>query len=143
MTGSGLARTATGFDHVLAYSARGYDIARLQDSPGRDEFRGRAHKATFRSIKDTTFDMTVRAFEEVYAESVNGGSDVGKMHDTVGDNHLTGTGDNAQMYINDAGTLDLLYEVIAFDYVKAYWSTGTDTKDIVPPTDFTYYEEFL
>ena len=143
MTGSGLTRTATGFEHVLARAARGYDIARLQDSPARDEFRGRAHKATFRSIKSTAFDMTVRAFEEVHAESVNGGADVGKMHDTVGDNHLTGTGNNAQMYINDTETLDLLYDVIDFAYVKAYWSTGTDTKDIVPPTDFTYYEVFL
>ncbi len=143
MTGSGLTRTANGFKHVLARATNGYDIARLQDSPGRDEYRGKSHKSTFRSLDDDALDMTVRAFDEVYAESVNGGSDIGKMHDTAGDDHLTGTGDNAQMYINDAGTLDLLYEVVAFDTVKAYWSTGTNTKDIVEPTDFTYYEEFV
>lgn len=143
MTGSGLTRTANGFGHVLARATSGFDIARLQDSPGRDEFRGRGHKSTFRSLQDDSLDMTVRAFDEVYAESVNGGTDIGKMHDTAGDNHLTGTGNNAQMYINDAGTLDLLYEVVGFETVKAYWSTGTDTKEIVPPTDFTYYEVFL
>lgn len=143
MAGSGLTRTASGFNHVLARATGGYDIARLEDSPGRDEFRGRSHKSTFLSLDDDALDVTVRAFDEVHAQAVHGGIDIGKMHDTAGDNHLTGTGDNAQMYINSAGSLDLLYEVIAFENVKAYWSTGTDTKDIVPPTDFTYYEEFL
>ena len=47
------------------------------------------------------------------------------------------------MSVDNGGPLDLLYEVIAFETVKAYWSTGTDATDLVPPMDFTYYEEFL
>jgi hypothetical protein len=143
MAGSGLTRTVNGFKHVLARATSGYNIARMQDSPGRDEFRGRSHKSTFRSLDDDSMDVTVRGFDEVHAEAVHGGVDIGKMHDTAGNNHLTGTGDNAQMYINDGGSLDLLYELIAFETVKAYWSTGTNTKDLIPPLDFTYDEEFL
>jgi hypothetical protein len=135
-----LTYAANGFERVLARSKTGYDIARLQDSPEDDELRGRSHKTTFRSLESSDFELTVRAFEEVHAEAVFGGDDIGKMHDTAGDDHLTATGDNAQMYRNNGGILDLLYQVIAFERVKAYWSTGTNTKDIIPPLDFIYME---
>ena len=47
------------------------------------------------------------------------------------------------MYIDDGGPLDLLYEVIGFATVKAYWTTGTNTTALVSPLDFDYVEEFL
>jgi len=136
-------RIATGFDHLIAYASGGYDIARLQDSPGRDEFRGRSHKVTFRSRDDNALDLTVRAFDEVHAEAVHGGDDIGKMHDTLGDDLLTGTGNRASMSIDNGGSLDLLYEVIAFETVKAYWTTGTNTNNITPPIDYNFIEVFL
>ncbi len=143
MTGSGLVRTANGFTEVLARSTAGYDIAQLEDSPGRDEFRGRSHKSIFRSRDDAAMDITVRAFDEVYAEAVNGGADIAKMHDTSGDDYLYGSGDTAQMSAVDGATLDLLYQVTGFETVKAYWSTGTNTKDLVAPIDFVYQEVLI
>ncbi len=143
MVGGGLTCTATGFTHVLAHAMSGYDIARLEDSPGRDEFRGRSHKVTLRSLDNDAMDLTARAFDEVYAEAAFGGADIAKLHDTAGDNRLTGTGDNAQMYIDGGGTLDLLYEVIGFATVKAYWTTGANATDLVSPLDFDYVEAFL
>lgn len=143
MVGGGLTCTAAGFTHVLAHGMSGYDIARLEDSPGRDEFRGRSHKVTLRSLDNDAMDLTARAFDEVYAEAAFGGADIAKLHDTAGNNRLTGTGDNAQMYIDGGGTLDLLYEAIGFPTVKAYWTTGADTADLVPPLEYDYLEEFL
>lgn len=136
-------RIATGFQHVLAWGSGGYDIARLQDSPGRDEFRGRSHKVTFRSRDDNALDLTVRAFDEVHAEAVHGGDDIGKLHDTLGDDLLTGTGNTAIMSIDNGGSLDLLYEIIAFETVKAYWTTGTNTNNFTLPIDYNFIEVFL
>ncbi|MHB8900228.1 MAG: hypothetical protein ACYC6Y_15875, partial [Thermoguttaceae bacterium] len=143
MAGGGMTRTVSGFAQVLAYATGGTDVAQMDDSPGRDEFRGRSHKSTFRSLDDASMNVTVRAFDEVHARATHGGADIGKMHDTAGNNYLSGTGNHAEMSINDGGPLDLLYEVIAFETVKAYWTTGINSTNLVAPTDYAYFEEFL
>ena len=60
MSGGGLQRTANGFDHVIARATSGYDVARLEDSPGRDEFRGRAHKSTSGVLTTALIDVRAR-----------------------------------------------------------------------------------
>ncbi len=137
MTSATLIRQATGFEEVLGRASSGYDIARLEDSPGDDELRSRSHKSVFRSLDDDALHVTVRAFDEVYAEAVHGGDDIGKMHDTAGDDELSGTGDTARLSWDDAGSLDLLYEMMAFETIKVYWTTGTNTDNTVLPIDYT------
>lgn len=139
LTNGTIAYQAEGFEHVLARSTGAYDVAHLQDSPGDDELRARSHKSTFQSAQ---MDLTVRGFDEVHAEAVFGGNDIAKLHDTAGNNHLTASGNIARMWQND-GVLDLLYEAIAFERVNAYWSTGTNTKDITLPIDFIFREIYL
>ena len=63
--------------------------------------------------------------------SENGGYDVAKIHDTAGDDVLA-AGDNwTSLSVDLAGRLDLLYEAIGFDVVRAYRSEG---RDIAPGT---------
>ena len=139
MANGTIAYQADGFQHVLARSLKNHDVAQLQDSPGNDEFRGRSHKSTFQSDQ---MDITVRGFDEVHAQAVFGGNDIAKLHDTAGDDHLAASGNTARMWQN-GGALDLLYEAIAFERVNAYWSTGTNTKDITLPIDFIFREVYL
>jgi hypothetical protein len=124
--------TARNFEEVTVSStAGGYDRARLFDSPGNDELRGRAAKTTFAG---PGFDSTLRRFEEVYAFSENGGNDVAKLHDTPGDDYLQAhyTQDDKTWAAIWAGgqNQDLLYDVTGFQRVKAYHSQGTDTADL-------------
>ncbi len=143
MAGGGVTRTVSGFTQVLAHAAGGYDVARLQDSPGRDEFRGRSHKVTFRSLDDDLLNVTARAFDAVYAEASFGGADIAKLHDTAGDDYLSGTGNVGRLSTVGGGSLDLLYEATAFETVKVYWTTGSHINDLEPPLDYAYYEVFL
>ena len=57
-------------------------------------------------------------FESVSAEATQGGYDKAKLWDTGVDDLLQATGDQVKLSRN-AGDLDLLYEVMAFEFVKA------------------------
>ncbi len=53
-----------------------------------------------------------------------------RIYDTVGDEHLEVEGDTARLYRHNGDGLDLIYEAVAFERVKAYSTEGNDTKDI-------------
>jgi len=60
------------------------------------------------------------------------------LHDTIFSDHVGATGDTASFYRND-GELGLLYEVVAFDWVKLY-ATDNDGHDTVKKEDPIEFE---
>jgi hypothetical protein len=133
MTGAAFFCRAKQFEQVLARAGEGgFDVAHLVDSPGNDTLVGKSHKT---QLYGANFDVTVRKFDEVHAEATAGGSDIAKLFDTTGDDLFEAAGDVARLSNNDAG-LDLLYEVIAFERVRATRTTGVDVAAVTAPTTF-------
>jgi subtilisin-like proprotein convertase family protein len=126
--GAGFDITVNSFDTVLAFSRTGgKDTALFQGSPNRDVLTAKAHKSVFTGDGS---EYTVRNFETVRATAdtpnVGGALDVAKLYDSFGDDHFVADGESATVYKN----LDVLYEAIAFDIVKARrYNGGNDTKD--------------
>ncbi len=120
--------TASGFASLVARGASGGgDVANLTDVPGIDNvFYFRSHKTV---LSSDNVKVTVRLYDEVHATAGGEGYNVARIYDTSGDDLLEVAGDTARLY---TGTqLDLLYEAIGFDRVKAYSSAGgADTTDI-------------
>ncbi len=130
--------TAQLFEKVLAYStAGGKDIARFTDSAAKEVFWGVKNKAQFSGDK---FEITTRKFEKVQATSTPGSGDIAKLRDTAGNDHLVVDDTAARMYeVGDE--MELLYEAFAFDQVKTYRSSGTDTKDVASSVDFLLLDD--
>ena len=137
-----------GFQQVIARATLGgYDEATLVDSAIKDEFHGRSHKSRmFDMVTDgDVYDITVRAFDKVIAQASNGGHDKAKLWDTGlspahhGNDYLQAAFVNdltwAALSIRDK-EFDPLYEALAFEFVKAYRSSGDDTTDIASDVDF-------
>jgi hypothetical protein len=128
----GRRHSATGFDRVIAQAGGGdADLAYFTDMPGEGErmddvFYFKPHKT---QLVGQTVNVTARAFDQVHAEDINGGFGVARIYDTAGDEHFEFIGDTARVYRRIGTELDLLYEAVAFERVKAYRSTGNDTKD--------------
>ena len=133
MIGSDFLRRADQFERVLARAGEGgFDVARLVDSPQNDTLLGKSHKTRLYGLG---MDVTVRRFDEVHAEASSGGNDIAKLFDTPGNDYFEATGGVARLSTNAAG-LELLYEVIAFERVRATRTTGIDVADVTVPTLF-------
>ena len=143
LTGAGFDVTVTGYNTLTAYAMKGNDIAYVEDSDENDTTRARPHKIMLwgGSYDDPTYMITARKFDEYYLEAKNGGYDQAKLHDTVFDDYLEASGNSARLY-NDNGSLDLLYEAIDFEWVKAYGTedneqiTNRNRSNVVEPLDF-------
>jgi len=129
-----------GFDSVMAYAGDGHDVVRFEDSAGDDELRGRSHKTTMTGLD---YELTARHFEEVFAEAKNGGFDKAKLHDTAASDilHAEERSGNtwAQMAV-DGVVEDPLYEVLAFEFVKAYGTDGDDKVDRTEEFDWLFFD---
>jgi hypothetical protein len=121
--------TAVGFDSVIVRAGGGAnDVAWLTDLPSADDvFYFKSHKT---QLVNPNVEITVRAFDKIHATADQGGLDVARIYDTAGDEHLEVAGDTARLYRRNGSELDLLYEAIGFERVKAYCSAGNDTTDI-------------
>ena len=131
--------TATGFRSVIAYSGGGVnDIAYFTDTPKtQDILYLRSHKA---QLAGEDVKITARTFDHVYATASEGGFDIVRIYDTAGDEHLEVAGDTARLYRRNGAELDLLYEAIGFERVKAHRTQGNDTSDIGEHTmDLLFY----
>ena len=129
MQSTGRNHKAVGFDRVIARAGDGTDdVAYFTDMPGddRDVFYFRSHKT---ELVGSATKITARAFDEVHAEAGQGGFNVARIYDTPADEHFEFIGDTARVYRRIGTELDLLYEVVAFERVKAYRTLGNDTKD--------------
>ncbi len=147
MIGSGYDVTVSGYDSLIAYASIGNDIARLEDSADDDSTRARPHKIVLWGGEDAnpTYEITARKFDEYRFEGKHGGFDRAKLHDTALDDRVDASSNTASLHKND-GELDLLYEVVAFEWVKLYaTSNGSqDTLKKVDPLDFDLvYDESL
>ena len=133
--------TIYGFAQLTAYGkAGGTDTATLTDSAADDEVRFRPHKTEMYDLdtKGDVFTLTARAFDSVHAEAVNGGDDKAKIHDTTSDDLFEAEGNSASL--SSARTeLELLYDAVAFEFVKAYGTEGTDRAEAADQLDFELY----
>lgn len=135
--------TIYGFTQLIAYgTAGGHDTATLTDTLMDDEVRFRGHKTEMydERTKGDDYILTVRAFDEVYAHATEGGYDKAKLHDTSGDDLFEAAGNMGRMSTQKT-EMDLLYEAIDFEFVKAYHSQGDDHADVADVVDFELYYE--
>lgn len=132
--------TIHGFTQLIAYGNGGFDKATLTDSPLDDEVRFRGHKTEIydEKTKGKDYQLTVRAFDEVYAHATEGGYDKAKLHDTAGDEQFEASGNTARM-MTTRTELELLYEAVDFEFVKAYRSEGTDKAVVADDIAFELY----
>ena len=125
--------TATGFELVVARAGRGgNDVAHFTDIPGAtdrvdDVFYFKGHKT---QLVGADVKITVRAFDQVYANASESGYDVARIYDAAGDERLEVEGDTARLYRYSDDELVLMYEAVAFERVKAYRSGSNDTKSV-------------
>lgn len=124
------------FPQVVAYARKGgFDVATFLPSHLKDEFHGRPHKAQlFDQVTDgDVYHITAWRFDEYHSSATPGGRDKAKLWDTVHDDLLNADSQGAAMS-RDIGQLDLLYEVLAFDMVKANgFGGGTNRREISDP----------
>jgi pre-peptidase len=134
--------TLHGFTQLIAYSrAGGNDIATLTDSAQNDEVRFRPHKTQMYDLgtKGDAYMLTVRAFDEVHAHATEGGDDDrAKLHDSAGDEVFEASGSTARM-LTTKTEMELLYEAVHFEFVKAYRSEGSDRAEVDEPLAFDLY----
>ena len=78
-----------------------------------------------------------RRFDEYHFEGKHGGFDRAKLLDSALSDHVVAAGNTASLYTNDS-ELDLLYEVVAFEWVRLYAtdSGSQDTLKKEDPLDF-------
>ncbi len=140
MTGPGYDVTVSGYDSLIAYASKGTDIAHLEDSADDDTARARPHKIILWGGDTTkpTYEITARKFDEYHFEAKNGGFDKAKFHDTIFDDYVHASGNSASMYGN-TGELDLLYEAVAFEWVRLY-ATGNDSQHTLEKEDPLEFE---
>ena len=125
--------SAVGFSSVVARAGGGTgDVAHFTDIPGVDGevddiFYFKSHKT---QLVGKEVEITVRAFDEVHATAGETGLDVARIYDTAGDEHLDVAGDAVRCYRRNGTELDLVYEALHFERVKAYSTAGDDTTDI-------------
>ena len=137
LVGTGYEVIVSGYDTLAAYASAGTDVANLEDSEEDDTTRARPHKISLWGGEDAdpTYEIMARKFDEYRFEGKHGGYDRAKLHDTALNDHVYASGNSASLYANP-GELDLLYEVVDFEWVRLYASTGEDTLEKEEPLDF-------
>jgi len=124
--------TARRFDDVLAIASEGFDKARLYDSSGDDLFTGQPGES---SMVGPGVNVTVRGFDRIDAYSTSGGQDEADIYDTAGDDHLEAADDWARIFGPDSD-VQYLYNVLAFEQVRAHGKAGGNNTKDVAATDF-------
>jgi cyclophilin family peptidyl-prolyl cis-trans isomerase len=138
--------TAKAFDQVIAYSnVGGNDRVEAHDSAREDVFAAKRHKVEMydRAKQGDQYKITARKFKyrQALADYPDGQEDVAKLFDTDADDvlkaeYLPGGATRATLSTVNDGQADELYEVIAFEIVKGYGTTGSNTRDMAPNVDF-------
>ena len=127
------------FRQVIAYALDGNDEATLKDSALMDEVYLKGHKSEIVDLetKGEIYKITARGFDFVHADGSQGAEyDRVKMWETPRDNHLEAAGNWAKLWAQKT-ELEMLYDVLAFEFVKVRASTGgNDTANVAEPLDF-------
>lgn len=140
--GDGFDVSVFGYEQLKVFASEGNDTAHFFDSPGDDLVRARPHKVMvwYDTKESKPYDILARRFNEYYFTSENGGFDRAKLHDSVFNDYLAADTDSAALYAGD--DLDLLYEAVGFDWVKAYGTpdsnklTNRNTRDVAGALDY-------
>ena len=134
---NGFYNRAKHFEEVIAFGdSGGRDVALLNGSPENDVFQGSPTEAvlsnpTYQKSYTNGFSHRAKAFEELYGTAGEGDDDQAYLDDVPNSiDLLTGEADHIRL-TNE--TLDILYEVAGFDYVKAKTVDDGDTKDLPDP----------
>jgi hypothetical protein len=128
------------FRQVIAYAMEGGDDeATLKDSALNDEVYLKEHKSEIFDLdtKGEIYKITARRFDLVHADGSDGdGYDKVKMWETPHDNYVEAA-DNWARLSAQKTELEMLYDVLAFEFVKVRSSTGgNDTAHVAEPLDF-------
>ena len=128
------------FRRVIAYSNEGgFDEATLKDSVLGDELHLKNHKSEIFDLatKGEVYKITARRFDALYGDASAGdGYDKVKMWETLRDNHLEAADNWTRMWAQKA-ELEMIYDILAFEFVKVRASTGgNDTTNVTEPLDF-------
>ena len=131
--------TANNYSQMIAFASTGNDVANLTDSAGDDTIRARGHKTEMydTATKGGDYKITVRRFDDLFvaASTPNGGHDVAKLHDTALDDLFVAAPGEATLSKKlPDGSLDLLYQVMAFERVKAYGLEGGNDTAVLNDT---------
>ena len=133
LEGEGFYSRAKWFDEVGAYAiAGGEDRAFLFGSPQDDTFTATPAEGRFAG---PGFSNAACSFEAVEAIANRGGHDKAYLYDSALDDLLEAGEGWARLSSNN-DPLDFLYEVVAFETVRACSSTGHDVKQVAPEVDF-------
>jgi hypothetical protein len=128
------------FRQVIAYALEdGNDVATLRDSALMDEVYLKSHKSEIVDLetKGEIYKITARGFDLVHADGSQGAEyDRVKMWETPRDNHVEAADNWAKFFVQKT-ELEMLYDVLAFEFVRVRASTGgNDTATVTEPLDF-------
>ena len=128
------------FRRVIAYALEdGRDEATLRDSALRDEVHLKSLKSEIFDLQTggDVYKIAARRFETVHADGSEGGADDKvKIWETTRDNHVEAADNWARMFDQKA-QLEMIYDILAFEFVKVRASTGgNDTSNVTEPLDF-------
>ena len=139
LVGSGFDVTVSGYDSLVTYASKGHDIAELEDSADDDTARALTHKTVLWGAEEEapTYKITARGFDEYHIDGKHDGYDRAELHDTALREHVEASGNTASLYRNESD-LDLLHEVVAFEWIKLYGSDNGDEDTLKKgePLDF-------
>ena len=94
LRGTGYSLDFSGFEDVTVTASSGHDTAQLRDSSGHDTFTA---EPTYASMRGSGYYHYVRNFDNVVAESREGGLDRARFYDSVSDDLFTARGHIAEM----------------------------------------------
>ena len=128
------------FRQVIAYGNEGgNDEATLKDSALKDEVHLKGHKSEIfdQQTNGEIYKITARRFDTVHADGSEGaGDDKVKIWETARKNHVAAADNWARVYAKNT-QMEMIYYVLAFEFVKVRASTGgTDTANVTEPLSF-------
>ena len=119
--------SARGFYNTITWGMGGNDVAIITDSVLDDTVRARPHKVSMWGGDGTApdYEIVARDFDNVTLLATQGGYDRAKLHDSALDD-LFELGRQLARMSSNLEALNVIYEAIAFEWVKAYSSSGID-----------------
>ena len=128
------------FRQVIAYAGEGgYDEATLKDSVLGDELHLKNHKSEIFDLatKGEVYKITARRFDKIFGDGSSGdGYDKVKAWETSVDNYVEAADNWARMWAQKS-EMEMIYDILAFEFVKVRASTGgNDTTSVTEPLNF-------
>jgi hypothetical protein len=146
--GDGFFNRAKFFEELHAHAnAGGFDVTKLYDSPGDDQF---VATPTYGGLSGEGFHNWVKFFDAVHAYATAGGYDVAKLYDSPGDDSFAGKQIDGALfregyYYNRAKYFEGVYAYATAggrDTAWLYDSAGDDTFVATPTESALFGDDF-